>query len=171
MSSMGKPPVTPRPKSPARPADPVEEEPPDWLLNRQRAVRFRLAEVSRLARRLRRQVAGGREFAVQIASDAAVRRANRRFLGHDYPTDVLSFPDGSGGRLGDILISAPQARRQARRLGHSVEQELGVLLLHGVLHLLGCDHERDNGRMRRLEQRWRRRLGLPAGLTERGAPR
>jgi probable rRNA maturation factor len=80
---------------------------------------------------------------------------------------VLSFPAGDGSHLGDILISAPQARRQARRFRHSVEQELEILLLHGVLHLLGHDHEHDRGRMQRLERNWRRRLGLPGGLIER----
>ncbi len=71
--------------------------------------------------------------------------------------------------LGDILISAQRAQHQAERLGHSVEDELKILLLHGVLHLLGYDHERDHGAMSRLERRWRRQLGLPAGLLERGA--
>jgi probable rRNA maturation factor len=146
---------------------PSDTEPPDWFSNRQRSVRFNGQEVARFAARLRRTLAGGREFAVAIASDAAVRRANLRFRGVRATTDVLSFRDDEGYRLGDLLISAPQARRQARALGHSTENEIKVLLLHGVLHLLGHDHERDGGRMRRLEQRWRRRLGLPAGLIER----
>ncbi len=140
-------------------------------MNRQRLVRFDEPEVARFASRLRRRLAGGREFGLSIASEAAVRRANRRFRGQDRATDVLSFPDGEAGHLGDILISAPQARRQARRLGHSLEAELKVLVLHGLLHLLGHDHERDGGRMERLEQAWRRRLGLPAGLIERHAGR
>jgi probable rRNA maturation factor len=109
---------------------------------------------------------------VCIASDAAIRKVNHEFLGKNYATDVLSFPMGGEGDqpyLGDILISAQQAKRQAQRLGHSVEDELKILLLHGVLHLLGHDHERDNGAMSRLERRWRRQFGLPAGLIERGA--
>lgn len=141
----------------------------DWLANRQRAVRLDRRGLERFAAQLRRRLAGGREFGVRIASDDALRRANLRFLGKNCATDVLSFPGGDSLYLGDILISAQRARRQARRLGHSVEEELKILLLHGLLHLLGHDHERDRGRMQRLEQSWRRRLALPAGLLERAA--
>ena len=144
-------------------------DPADWFSDRQKSVRFDRRGLERFAAALRRRLAGGREFAVSIASDAALRRANLRFLGKDHPTDVLSFPGGDGLYLGDILISAPSARRQARSLGHSVDEELKILLLHGLLHLLGHDHERDGGRMRRLEQSWRRRLGLPASLIERAS--
>ena len=144
-----------------------DREPADWFVNRQRSVRFDRRTLEEFGAELRRKVAGGREFAVCLASDQAVCRANLRFRGKNQVTDVLSFPDGEGLHLGDILISAPQARRQAKRLGHSVNQELRILLLHGLLHLLGYDHERDHGRMRRLEQSWRRRFGLPAGLIER----
>ena len=140
---------------------------PDWFAVRQRSVRFDRRDLACFAGELRRRVAGGREFGVRIASDAAVRQANRRFLGNDDTTDVVSFPSGEGLYLGDILISANQARRQARALGHPVEQELKVLLLHGVLHLLGHDHHCDGGAMRRVEQRWRRAFGLPMGLIER----
>lgn len=119
-------------------------------------------------RRLREDVAGGRPFCCRITTDREVRDLNRRFLGDDRPTDVLSFPSGEGaGPLGDIAIAYPYARRQAAALGHGVETELRVLLLHGVLHLLGYDHETDGGRMRRIEQQWRRRLGLPHGLISR----
>ncbi len=143
-------------------------EPADWIVNRQRLVRFDRRGLEEFGAELRRQVAGGREFALCLASDRALRQANHRFRGENQATDVLSFPHGDGLHLGDILISAQQACRQARRLGHSVDQELRILLLHGVLHLLGHDHERDRGRMRRLERTWRRRFRLPAGLIERG---
>lgn len=127
------------------------------------------------AQRLRQEVAGGRPFCCRITTDREVRELNRRFLGEDRATDVLSFPSGEGlGPLGDIAIAFPYARRQAAAIGHPVETELRVLLLHGVLHLLGYDHETDGGRMRRAEQSWRRRLGLPHGLigrAERGARR
>ena len=131
------------------------------LLNRQRKVLFRRREVADFVELLERQVARGREIAMCVVSDAAMRRFNRRYRREDSPTDVLSFPPG------DLLVSAEMARRQARRLGHSLEAELKILALHGALHLMGHDHERDGGAMARLERRWRRRLGLPRALTER----
>jgi probable rRNA maturation factor len=122
------------------------------------------------AERLLREVAGGRSFTCLVADDRRLLALNRRFLGRDYPADVLSFPSASpSGDLGDVAISADRARAQARALGHPVEREIGVLLLHGLLHLMGMDHERDGGRMRRAEKRWRARLGLPVALTERTA--
>jgi probable rRNA maturation factor len=99
-------------------------------------------------------------FGVRFAGDRALRRANRAFRGKDRATDVLSFP-GAGGpegwHLGDVLISVPTARRQAAAAGHPVARELKVLLLHGLLHCLGHDHEADGGAMERLERRLRRR--------------
>jgi probable rRNA maturation factor len=99
---------------------------------------------------------------------------NRRYRSMDKPTDVLSFADDSAGRqgsreLGDIVIATGVARRQARDAGHSYQTELRVLALHGLLHLLGYDHEdgRDRGRMARAEARLRRKGGLRAGLIER----
>lgn len=130
------------------------------------------AALRSFARRLRDEVAGGRPFCCRITSDREVRELNRRFLGIDRPTDVLSFPSGSGiGPLGDIAIAFPYARRQAETLGHGADVELRVLLLHGVLHLLGYDHETDRGRMRRAEERWHARLGLPHSLTGRSRSR
>jgi probable rRNA maturation factor len=93
---------------------------------------------------------------VRFAGDRAVRRANREFRGKDQTTDVLSFP-GDGAHLGDVLISVPQARRQAAAAGRDPAREIQVLLLHGVLHCLGHDHEVDGGEMERLERRLRRR--------------
>lgn len=92
---------------------------------------------------------------VRFVGDREMRRANRHFRGQDQPTDVLSF-SGEEGHLGDILISVPTARRQAGAAGHGVDRELKVLLLHGILHCLGHDHETDGGRMARLEGRLRR---------------
>jgi probable rRNA maturation factor len=119
-------------------------------------------------------VARGCAFDCLITNDAELRRLNREFLGKDAATDVLSFPAGpvpngrgSEGRLGDLAISLPRARAQAAALGHNLELELRVLILHGVLHLAGMDHETDSGRMARAEKGWRIRLGLPAGLIER----
>lgn len=125
-------------------------------------------ELERFASRLRRLVAGRRPFCCLIAGDAEIRRLNRRFRGHDAPTDVLSFPTGlPDGPLGDLAISLHRADAQARRFGHSLSAEIRTLMLHGVLHLTGLDHERDRGRMARAEARWRREFGLPAGLIER----
>lgn len=120
------------------------------------------------AERLCVEVAGGRRFTCLITGDGELRRLNLRFLGKDYATDVLSFPSGEEGEsLGEIAISAGRAAEQARSLGHTVEREIAILMLHGVLHLCGLDHERDRGRMARTEARWRKVLGLPAGLIER----
>ncbi len=124
------------------------------------------------ARKLQVEVARGRAFDCLVTGDAEMRRLNREFRGKDYATDVLSFPSGTGqatrpAPLGDIAISAARARAQAREFGHSTEQEIRVLMLHGLLHLLGMDHETDGGRMARAEKRWRQALGLPGGLIER----
>jgi probable rRNA maturation factor len=142
---------------------------PPWYGNRQRSTKIDGSAVRAFLSRVGREVAGGREFAVVVSSDAAVRRANRRFRGKRGATDVLSFPDGENGRLGDILISAQCAARQAEEHGHPVEEEIKILVLHGLLHLLGYDHERDNGEMQRAETRWRGKLGLGAALIERAA--
>ncbi len=110
----------------------------------------------------------GRAFTCLLTSDAELRRLNSTFLGQDYPTDVLSFPALEGEEsLGELAISAPRAKAQAAEFGHAIETEIEILMLHGALHLLGHDHESDKGAMRRLESRWRRKLGLPAGLIER----
>lgn len=135
--------------------------------------RFRAVPVDRAALRafaaeLRDQVANWRPFDVLLARDAELQRLNREFLGHDYPTDVLSFPSGTrDGFLGEIAISVDRARAQAREHGHGIDDELRILMLHGVLHLTGMDHESDGGRMRRAEKRWRKHFGLPVGLIER----
>ncbi|HUS06316.1 MAG TPA: rRNA maturation RNase YbeY [Bryobacteraceae bacterium] len=113
-------------------------------------------------------VAQERAFTCLITRDAELQRLNREFLGHDYPTDVLSFPSGeSEGPLGDIAISADRAADQATEFGHSLEAEIKILMLHGVLHLMGMDHESDSGEMARGERRWRKKLGLPQALIER----
>jgi probable rRNA maturation factor len=104
---------------------------------------------------------------VAIVSDARVRALNRKFRKKDKATDVLSFPAEEPGQLGDVVISSGVAARQARAAGHSLATELRVLALHGLLHLLGYDHERDDGQMARLECRLRRMGGLREGLIER----
>jgi probable rRNA maturation factor len=111
---------------------------------------------------------------VAVVSDARVRALNREYRRRDYATDVLSFPAGTDaiapGRptfIGDIVIARGVARRQARSAGHGEATELRVLALHGLLHLLGYDHEHDDGRMARAERRLRRKAGLKDGLIER----
>jgi probable rRNA maturation factor len=129
--------------------------------------------LERFARRLESEVAHGRSFDCLITTDVELRRLNREFRGKDLATDVLSFADPNsrglrhGSRLGDLAISLPRARAQARAFGHAMGQEIRILMLHGVLHLLGMDHETDRGRMARAERQWRLRLGLPNGLIER----
>jgi probable rRNA maturation factor len=109
------------------------------------------------------------EVSLAFVSDAAIRALNREHRRKDEPTDVLSFPSDEPGFLGDVVIATGVARRQARRAGHGFGVEARVLALHGLLHLLGHDHEheRDGGRMRALEARLRRRGGLTEGLIER----
>jgi len=117
---------------------------------------------------------------VALVGDRRVRRLNRKYRGIDRPTDVLSFPAGPsacGCRrtrtllpnsfFGDIVIARGVARRQARAAGHSEATELRVLALHGLLHLLGYDHERDSGTMAQVERRLRLKGGLREGLIER----
>jgi probable rRNA maturation factor len=131
-------------------------------------VRARLKE---LAARIGEKAAAGRRFSCLVTRDAELQRLNRDFLGRDYPADVLSFPAPDNpppdGFLGEVAISYDRAAEQADRFGHPVEDEIGILMLHGVLHLLGMNHERDRGAMARRERRLRREIGLPAGLIER----
>jgi probable rRNA maturation factor len=119
--------------------------------------------------------------AVALVSDSRIRDLNQRYRGRNVATDVLSFVYGSpspsairsGGpqpHLGDIVIARGVAARQASAAGHRLTAELRILALHGLLHLLGYDHERDSGQMARLERKLRRRGGLTTGLIERRAP-
>jgi probable rRNA maturation factor len=105
---------------------------------------------------------------VALVSDARIRQLNARYRDRNSPTDVLSFAAEEPGFLGEIVIASGVARRQARQAGHPIQVELRVLALHGLLHLLGYDHERDDGRMARVERRLRRKSGLREGLIERG---
>jgi probable rRNA maturation factor len=115
---------------------------------------------------------------IAILPDTKVKALNGRYRGVDRATDVLSFPSGEEGRkargrgqkyLGDVVIARGIAGKQAKNIGHSVVIELRVLALHGLLHLLGYDHEVDNGRMARAEARLRRKAGLPPGLIARSS--
>ena len=112
------------------------------------------------------------EVCVLLTTDTKIRRLNRQFRGKDKATDVLSFPANGFVQereklAGDLAVSIPTALRQAREHGHTLAIEIKVLILHGLLHLAGFDHERDNGQMAKRERLLRGRLGLPQGLIER----
>ena len=129
------------------------------MLDRQRRRRVRPDRVRRVLRAAARDLGVSGELAVVLAGDRTLRSLNARYRGKDKPTDVLSFP-GPGGEagLGDVVISLDTAERNARALGRTLPQEVDVLALHGFLHVLGYDHETDDGTMDRLERRLRRKL-------------
>src|SRR6266576_862533 len=106
---------------------------------------------------------------VMVTHGREMRSLNSRFRGKNYATDVLSFPPPAldNGFAGEIAVSLDIATRNARSLGHSLGQEVQILVLHGILHLAGYDHEGDRGEMAAREVRLRRRLNLPTGLIER----
>jgi probable rRNA maturation factor len=131
------------------------------LLFRHPSRRVRRTPLREFLSELESRVARGRSITCLITGDAELRRMNREFRGKNYATDVLSFPPD------EMAISLDRASAQAKELGHSLDAELRVLMLHGVLHLCGMDHEADSGEMKRAETRWRKRLGLPSGLIER----
>jgi probable rRNA maturation factor len=130
------------------------------------------------------------ELSVAVVPDSTMRRLNKRFRRKDAVTDVLSFPTAASmpdrvtstagvcrptdrvllktvSSLGEVVIAQGVAARQARRLGHTLRDEYRILALHGLLHLLGYDHEVDDGQMARAEARMRKRTGLPTGLIAR----
>ncbi|MDO8679513.1 MAG: rRNA maturation RNase YbeY [Acidobacteriota bacterium] len=125
------------------------------------------------------------DVSVAIVSDRRMRSLNRQFRGKDAVTDVLSFPAKTPGSffeatksgkmnpasfLGDVVIASGVAKRQAKEAGHSIQTEVRVLALHGLLHLLGYDHDTDEGKMARVEARLRKKAGLQEGLIERHDP-
>ena len=134
--------------------------------------------LSRFVLRARKDAGLKEPVNVLVTSSTAVRELNQRFRGENKATDVLSFPATdsiSESRkqpklAGEIAISADIALKSSFRLGHSAAQEIKILALHGILHLAGFDHERDNGAMARKEMKLRLALGLPAALIERVEP-
>ncbi len=134
--------------------------------------------LGRFVLRARKAVGLRGQVNVLVTGSAAVRSLNLRFRGQNKPTDVLSFPSTSPisesrktpKLAGDVAISADIALQNSLRLGHPAVQEIKILVLHGILHLAGFDHERDNGEMARKEVKLRRALGLPAALIERVKP-
>ena len=154
------------------------------ILNRQRAVRVAQRPLELFLARVRRELGlAEADLTICFVSDAEIARMNQAFRKKKGPTDVLSFPaierrrppvlrrqgsrrlqqkgrDSTSSFLGDIAIAPSVARRNAKKLGRTLPSELQILILHGVLHLLGYDHETDRGQMDRLEARLRRKLGL-----------
>jgi probable rRNA maturation factor len=132
------------------------------IVNRQRIRRLHVVPwIKRVEKML--DVIGSPDSSLTVAfvSDKKIRELNRQFRGVDKPTDVLSFPsDSSDGEMGDIAISIETAARQAKQSGLTLNGEIAQLLLHGLLHLSGYDHETDNGEMNRLELRLRKKLRI-----------
>ena len=136
------------------------------IFNRQRRYAVPLSKLRRFLVRLgSRLKIPEREFVVLLTNDRTMRRLNHRFRNKNRATDVLSFPSSASlqqdpscetSYLGDIIISVERARRQAIERKHNLEKELRILMIHGVLHLLGHDHETDQGQMRRKELRLQR---------------
>jgi probable rRNA maturation factor len=153
------------------------------VILRKRVAGLNASTLEYFVSKVRRLLGLRHDVNVLVTRGAEVRLLNRRFRGIDKPTDVLSFPAAvklsglSAGAVrdvaisGDLVISADIARENANRLGHSVANEVKILVLHGILHLAGFDHERDNGQMARKERQLRRRLKLEPGLIERALAR
>ncbi len=128
-------------------------------------------ELRRFAREAADAVPLAGEISILLTTDTAIQELNHRFRRKNKPTDVLSFPAAAGGLAGDLAVSVDTAARQAGEHGHSLDEEVRILLLHGLLHLAGFDHERDAGEMLAKECELRARFGLPVGLIERaGVP-
>jgi len=128
------------------------------------------AGLTRFLRRAREAVGLAGEVDVLLTSDAEIRRLNRTFRGKNKATDVLSFPtpeEIASEHAGDLAISLDTAARQAESFGHTLSVEVRILLLHGLLHLAGMDHEVDSGEMAEREAELRRELRLPSTLIER----
>jgi probable rRNA maturation factor len=143
------------------------------VIVRKRIAGLNSATLERFVLRARRLVRLHDTVNVLVTSSGELQSLNRRFRGADKPTDILSFSSPSLARnkakgvAGEVAISADIARENAGRLGHSVVDEVKILVLHGILHLAGFDHERDNGEMARKESRLRQQLRLEGGLIER----
>jgi probable rRNA maturation factor len=149
----------------------------DLVVLHRRIAALSSATLERFVLRARRAAGLRGTTDVLVTSSGAMRSLNRQFRGKNKATDVLSFPANFAFRngktamqAGEIAISAEIAAQNAARLGHSAAQEVKILTLHGILHLAGFDHERDNGEMAREEMKLRQALRLPIGLLQRSEP-
>lgn len=147
----------------------IVTEPPSSSTGEALFATLRKPELSRFLLRVQKAVGLPGEVTVLLCGDARIRALNRDFRGKNKATDVLSFPAAENGEgvAGDLAISVETAAKQAAGHGHALAEELRVLMLHGVLHLAGFDHEVDAGEMRAREAELRTRLKLPGGLIER----
>ncbi len=141
------------------------------ILERRKTKDLSRLALARFANKAQRAAGLSGEVNILLTGDSEIQRLNLQFRHKDKPTDVLSFPalDGTS-EGGDIAISLQTARAQAASIGHNLLTEVKVLILHGMLHLAGHDHESDRGQMRKLEQKLRAELNLSSGLIERTAP-
>jgi probable rRNA maturation factor len=150
-----------------------DHRPSSWIalvILQKRVVGLTEQALDRFVTRARRAAGLRASVNVLVTSNVELRELNHRFRGKNQPTDVLSFPALPGLKeryAGDIAISAEIAAHNARALGHAVGEEIKILILHGILHLRGYDHETDKGKMARREEKLRRTLRLPIGLIER----
>ena len=136
------------------------------VVNRQRRVKIDTDVWANFAAKALDAIGkSGSSATIAFVSDKSIRKLNQQFRNVDKATDVLSFPgDGPGPELGDIAVSVETAARQAKESGLSFDNEIAQLILHGLLHLSGYDHETDNGEMNRFELRLRRKLKIQAGV-------
>lgn len=137
------------------------------FLENRSGVRLQTAGLKSFAAEVRSALRLKGGLAVLLCTDAEIRKMNSAFRGNDYATDVLSFPSDIRGHIGDLAISAEMASRNAARLRLSRAEELKILILHGMLHLAGYDHETDSGEMGARESALRKQFGLSESLIER----
>ena len=131
------------------------------VVNRQRTKKVNIETWAKFANKALDSIGKhGSSATIAFVSDKNIHKLNRRFRNVDKPTDVLSFPADEKANLGDIAISIDRAAAQAKENGLALDDEIAQLILHGLLHLCGYDHETDNGEMNQLELRLRKKLGI-----------
>jgi probable rRNA maturation factor len=137
------------------------------IINRQRAHKINHKTWSDFGQRVSEAIGSSQTATIVFVSDAAIKKLNKQFRGKNYATDVLSFPTEaekfeteSQSHLGEIVISTQRAAAQANENGLTFKNEVQQLILHGLLHLCGYDHETDNGEMNRMELKLRKKLGI-----------
>lgn len=147
----------------------IVTEPPSSTAGEALFARLGKPELSRFLLRAKKAAGLAGEVTVLLCDNTRIRQLNRDFRGKNKATDVLSFPAGENAEhaAGDLAISVETAAKQAAQHGHDLSTELRVLMLHGVLHLAGFDHEADSGEMHQREAELRAKFKLPGGLIER----